>query len=81
MRTLAAATVIVALVSGISFANAASNRHASGNGRYCVEQTAGSFQMYCNFASLRACQKQAQPQFLRCMPNPNYGTTGSASRR
>lgn len=81
MKTLAAATTIVALLAGVSFAGAASGRHATGNARYCVEQTAGSFEVYCNFASLKACQKQAQPQFLRCMPNPNYGTTGSAPRR
>ncbi len=76
MKALMISTFVIASFAGLTAANATS----TGNGRYCVEQTAGSFEKYCNFATLKACQKQAQPQFLRCMPNPNYGTTGRSSR-
>ncbi len=77
MKTLMISAIVAASFAGLTSANAAS----TGNGRYCVEQSPGSFEKYCNFATLKACQKQAQPQFLRCMPNPKHGTTGSASRR
>ena len=76
MKVLMISALIAASFAGLTTVNAAS----TGNGRYCVEQLPGSFDKYCNFATLKACQKQAQPQFLRCMPNPNYGTTGKSSR-
>jgi hypothetical protein len=78
MKILVTATVATALIAGLSSAQAA--KQYTGKGRYCVEQVSGSFDMYCNFATLAACRKQAQPQFLQCQPNPRYGTTGSKTR-
>jgi hypothetical protein len=50
--------------------------NAMGKGKFCIEETKGG-PVECKYASITACEKDAQPQGLACSPNPNTGTTGS----
>jgi hypothetical protein len=54
----------------------AKNTRAAGTGKFCVETTKGGG-LDCKYADLAACNKDAQPQNLKCSANPNMGTTGS----
>ncbi len=47
-----------------------------GAGKFCISQSAGSLEMDCKFASIEACQSEAKPRNLNCLPNGNAGTTG-----
>ena len=49
---------------------------AAGTGKFCVETTKGGG-LDCKYVDLAACNKDAQPQNLKCSANPNAGTTGS----
>ena len=49
---------------------------ATGSGKFCIETSAGG-SLNCKYASLSACQKDAQAQNLNCSPNPNSATTGA----
>lgn len=49
---------------------------ATGTGKFCVEISSGG-SLNCKFASMQDCEKEAQPQNLKCSPNPNSGTTGA----
>ena len=86
MKTLTTLTAVAALIAGISFAAAQTTApksgtmspspHATGSGKFCVEVSKGG-SLNCKFASMQACEKEAQAQGLKCSPNPSSGTTGS----
>ena len=85
MKTLTTATAIVALVSGVSIAQAQGTMgtssspggmQATGNAAFCIATSPGG-PLNCKYASLAACEKDAKPQNLNCSPNPKKGTTGS----
>lgn len=46
-----------------------------GTGKFCIAQSAGSLDMDCKFASIEACQKEAQPRNLACQPNAGAAST------
>jgi hypothetical protein len=84
MKTITTLTAVAALIAGISVASAQSmnspsdqpGRQASGSGKFCIEVSKGG-SVQCKYASISACEKDAQPQGLQCSPNPKSGTTGS----
>ena len=86
MKTITTLTAVAALLAGISVASAQGTmgsqsspsgaRQASGSGQFCIEVSKGGA-LQCKYASITACEKDAQPQGLQCSPNPNSGTTGS----
>ena len=47
-----------------------------GNGQFCVEISKGGG-IDCKYASMTACEKDAQPQGLQCSANLKQGTTGA----
>ncbi len=51
--------------------------NATGNGKFCIEVSKGGGSVQCKYASITACEKDAQAQGLQCSPNPNLGTTGA----
>jgi hypothetical protein len=53
------------------------SRVATGTGKFCVQISKSSGSLNCKFASMDACEKEAQAQGLQCQPNPNSGTTGA----
>lgn len=88
-----ALTAVAVLIAGISVASAqgmnstspmnspsssstSSPSQAIGNGKFCIEVSKGG-SVQCKYASMTACEKDAQAQGLQCSPNPNSGTTGS----
>lgn len=74
MKTLTTLTAAVALIAGISIAQAAdSSSKVTGTGKYCVKGASG--ELNCNYASLSACQGDAKG--ADCVANPNIGTTGT----
>ncbi|HEY1472522.1 MAG TPA: hypothetical protein VGF53_00400 [Pseudolabrys sp.] len=93
MKTLTTLTAVAALIAGMSIAsaqtsppsssgaggsmsNSGATANATGSGKFCIEVSKGG-SLQCKYASNAACEKDAQPQGLRCAPNPNQGTTGS----
>ena len=63
--------------SGVSGTTGSSTpQAATGSGQFCIE-TSKSGGMNCKYASMAACEKDAQAQGLKCSPNPNKSTTGS----
>lgn len=85
MKTITTLTAVAALIAGISMASAqgmapqsgaSAGRQATGTGKFCIEVSKGGATQ-CKYASITACQKDAQPQGLQCSPNPSLGTTGS----
>lgn len=86
MKTLTTLTAVVALVSGISIAQAQGTMGTSssgmqapqttGNAAFCIATSPGG-PLNCKYASLAACEKDAKPQNLNCSPNPKKSTTGS----
>ena len=50
--------------------------NATGSGKFCIEVSKGG-SVQCKYASVTACEKDAQAQGLQCSPNPNLGTTGA----
>lgn len=85
MKTLTVLAATVALIAGISVASAqmspsgssmSKSTNATGSGKFCIETSKGG-SLQCKYASITACQKDAQPQGLRCSPNPKSGTTGA----
>jgi hypothetical protein len=51
--------------------------NATGSGKFCIEVSKGGGSVQCKYASVTACEKDAQVQGLQCSPNPNLGTTGA----
>ncbi|HEX5213538.1 MAG TPA: hypothetical protein VFW22_17565 [Pseudolabrys sp.] len=85
MKSLTALAAVAALIGGISVASAqmsssgssmSKSANATGSGKFCIETSKGG-SLQCKYASITACQKDAQPQGLRCSPNPKAGTTGA----
>jgi hypothetical protein len=88
MKTLATFTAIATLVAGVSFAQAQGTMGSPspgttmqksqtiGNSPFCINMSA-SGGLNCKYASMAACEKDAKPQNLNCLPNPNKSTTGS----
>ncbi len=85
MKTLTTLTAVAALVAGIAVANAqmkpstsgpAAAPKATGNSPFCISTSVGGA-LNCKYTSMDACQKDAKPQNMNCLPNPNKGTTGS----
>jgi hypothetical protein len=84
MKTISTLTAVAALIAGISAASAQGmssqsgqpGRQASGSGKFCIEESKGG-SLQCQYASITACEKDAQPLGLECMPNPRSATTGS----
>jgi|SRR6185369_4055247 len=62
--------------SSATMSGPAKKQAATGSGKFCVEMSKGGG-LECKYASMDACQKDAQPQHLNCSPNPNAGTTGA----
>lgn len=90
MKTLTTLTAVVALVAGMSIANAADSSSMGkssgagpmtksarviGSSKYCVKTKTGT--LNCKFASLSACKKGAKS--ASCVTNPHIGTTGSGA--
>jgi hypothetical protein len=87
MKTLTTLTAVAALIVGVSIAAAQGSMGSSmdkgsgppkttGNAAFCIN-TSESGALNCKYASMAACEKDAQPQNLQCSPNPSKGTTGS----
>lgn len=86
MKALTTLTAVAALIAGISVASAqmspsgsssmSKSANATGSGKFCIETSKGG-SLQCKYASITACEKDAQPQGLRCSPNPKTGTTGA----
>jgi hypothetical protein len=49
---------------------------STGNGKFCIEISKGGG-TECRYASMSACEKDAQARGLECSPNPKQGTTGA----
>jgi hypothetical protein len=91
MKTITTLAAIAALVAGISVASAqqsgsdssggmkssAGSGRVTGNGQFCIQMSKSTGGIECKYASMTACEKDAQPQGLQCSPNPNQGTTGA----
>jgi len=86
MKTLTTLTAIAALAAGISVAQAQMSSsppsggsmgapQQMGNAAFCINSSGGG--LNCKYATLAACEKDAKPQNLNCLPNPKRGTTGS----
>jgi hypothetical protein len=81
MKTLTTLTATVALIAGMSVANAAATSSMSksaeviGTSAYCTKAKTG--ELICNYASLDACKSGAKG--AACVANPRAGTTGSGS--
>lgn len=87
MKTLTTLTAVVALIAGMSIANAqssssmgkeksmgaGSSARVIGKSKFCVQTKSGT--LNCKYASLSACRSAAQG--AACTANPNSGTTGS----
>ena len=83
MKMLTTLTAVAALTAGMSFASAQMSSSpsqgapvATGTGKFCVQISKSNSGLNCKFASMDACNKEAQAQGLQCQPNPNQGTTG-----
>jgi hypothetical protein len=83
MKTLTILTAAAALAAGLSVASAqvGSEREgqqpqATGSGKFCIETSPGGA-WNCKFATMAACEKEAQPNKGACYPNPRAGTTGA----
>lgn len=87
MKALTTLTAVAALIAGISVASAQmspsgsgssmnKSANATGSGKFCIETSKGG-SLQCKYASITACEKDAQAQGLRCSPNPKTGTTGA----
>jgi len=90
MKTLTTLTVVAALLAGVSIASAQmspstsssgsssmnKSANATGSGKFCIETSKGG-SLQCKYASVTACEKDAQAQGLQCSPNPKLGTTGA----
>jgi len=87
MKSLTAFAAVAPLIAGISVASAqmspsgsssgmSKSANAAGSGKFCIETSKGG-SLQCKYASITACEKDAQPQGLRCAPNPKTGTTGA----
>lgn len=88
-NTLTTLTAVVALVAGVSLAQAQGTMGKTsspstsmqapqtvGNAAFCIN-TSASGALNCKYASMAACEKDAKPQNLNCSPNPKKSTTGS----
>jgi hypothetical protein len=79
MKTLTTLTAAVALIAGMSIANAAGTSSMSksaeviGTAKYCTKTKTG--ELMCNYASLDACKSGAKN--AACVANPHTSTTGS----
>ncbi len=90
MKTLTTLTAAVALIAGMSMANAAGTSmghpaprgntmmgkvaHVTGTKKYCMKTKSGT--LNCKFASLQSCKKMVKSS--KCVINPRAGsTTGS----
>jgi hypothetical protein len=64
--------------SGTAMKSGGMNKDARvvGNGKFCIEISKGGG-INCQYTNLATCETAAQPNGLRCSPNPNLGTTGS----
>ena len=62
---------------GSAMQSGAAKSRVTGTGKFCIQVSKSGGGLECNFASLAACTKDAQPRGLQCSPNPNLGTTGS----
>ena len=51
-----------------------------GKGAFCVEVSAGTGGLDCKYASMAACEKDAQPQNNQCSPNPNKKMAKGAAK-
>lgn len=49
----------------------------TGRAKFCIQVSKSGGGIECQFASMEACVKEAQPRGLQCSENPNLGTTGS----
>ncbi len=84
MKTMTTLTAVAALIAGMSFASAQMSpspgtgpAKATGNSPFCVTVSKTNGSLNCKYASMTACEKDAQAQGLQCSPNPNSATTGS----
>lgn len=88
-NTITTLTAVVALVAGVSLAQAQGTMGKTsspstsmqapqtiGNAAFCIN-TSASGALNCKYASMAACEKDAKPQNLNCSPNPKKSTTGS----
>ena len=81
MKTLTILAAALALIAGISVANAAGASSMSksaetiGTTAYCTKAKTG--ELICNYASLDACKSGAKG--ADCVANPHTSTTGSSS--
>lgn len=89
MKTLTTLAAAIALIAGVSVANAAepsTSKDTSmgagtmsqpaeviGTREYCTKVKTG--ELLCNYASLSACQNSAED--ANCVANPQTGTTGA----
>ncbi len=80
MTTLSTMAVLIALISGVSLANAHnddnlqnSSIYVAGKGKYCKESSVTGY-LDCFYTSLDACQRHNKSATLRCVENPNFGT-------
>jgi hypothetical protein len=89
MKTVTTFTAVVALIAGMSVANAAmssksstmgagmsssmSKTKVSGKSKFCIKSSSGA--LNCKYASLSACQTANKGK--TCTINPNMGTTGA----
>jgi hypothetical protein len=62
--------------SGAAMQAGGAKGRVTGTGQFCVEVSKGGG-INCKYASITACEKDAQPQGLQCSPNPQQGTTGA----
>jgi hypothetical protein len=62
--------------SSSAMKSGAAKSRVAGTGKFCVEVSKGGG-IECKFATMAACEKDAQAQGLQCSANPNMGTTGS----
>jgi len=86
MKTLTTLTAVVALIAGISIAQAQGSMgqtgsgmqapQTTGTGAFCIATSPGG-PLNCKYASMAACEKDAKAQNLNCSPNPKKSTTGS----
>jgi hypothetical protein len=78
MKTLTTLAAVVALIAGMSIANAASSSsmgksNITGMSKFCVKGSSGA--LNCKYASLSACQTANKGK--TCEANPKSSTTGS----
>lgn len=52
----------------------------TGKGAFCVEVSSGTGGLNCKYATMAACEKDAQPQNNMCSPNPNKMAKSSGAK-